>query len=65
MNITWKLTMQDAAAVIGVLDELPTKSGVWPLVQNLREQAEEQGKAAAKPQQQPEPAVVAKKGEPR
>lgn len=36
------LTVEEVNAVMGVLGDLPTKSGAWPLVMKIKEQAESQ-----------------------
>lgn len=42
MNITLTLTVEEANAILQTLGELPTKSGAWPLVLKIKEQAEKQ-----------------------
>ena len=42
MNITLTLTVDEANAILGVLGQLPTSSGAWPLVVKIKEQAEAQ-----------------------
>jgi hypothetical protein len=40
MNLT--LTKEEIQYIINVLGELPTKSGAWPLILKIKEQAEQQ-----------------------
>ena len=42
--IELKLTVEEINAILGVLGDLPTKSGAWPLVLKIKEQAESQAK---------------------
>lgn len=42
MDIELKLTAQEVNALLGVLGELPTKTGVFPLAIKIKEQAEAQ-----------------------
>jgi len=42
MDINLKLTVEEVNAILGVLGDLPTKSGAWPLVLKIKEQAESQ-----------------------
>jgi len=42
--IELKLTVEEVNAILGVLGDLPTKSGAWPLVLKIKEQAEAQAK---------------------
>ena len=42
--IELKLTVEEVNAILGVLGDLPTKSGAWPLVLKINEQAESQAK---------------------
>ena len=42
MDINLKLTVDEVNAILGVLGDLPTKSGAWPLVLKIKEQAETQ-----------------------
>lgn len=44
-NIELKLTVQDVNALLQVLGELPTKTGVFPLAVKIKSQADEQLKA--------------------
>jgi hypothetical protein len=47
MDIELKLTVEEVNYVIGVLGELPSKSGAWPLIIKIKEQGENQ---VAKPE---------------
>ena len=40
--ITLTLTKDEVQAILQVLGQLPTSSGVWPLAVKIKEQAEEQ-----------------------
>lgn len=40
--IALNLTLDEVNAVLNVLGELPSKSGAWPLIVKIREQAEPQ-----------------------
>jgi hypothetical protein len=40
MNLT--LTKEEIQYIMSVLGELPTKSGAWPLILKIKEQAEQQ-----------------------
>tara|TARA_R110000868_G_scaffold121206_2_gene321641 strand:- start:883 stop:1053 length:171 start_codon:yes stop_codon:yes gene_type:complete len=40
MDIDLKLTVEEVNYVIGVLGELPSKSGAWPLIIKIKEQGE-------------------------
>lgn len=42
MDINLKLTVDEVNAILGVLGDLPTKSGAWPLVLKIQEQAKTQ-----------------------
>ena len=42
MEIELKLTVEEVNAVLGVLGDLPTKTGAWPLIVKIKEQAEAQ-----------------------
>lgn len=42
MGINLKLTVDEVNAILGVLGDLPTKSGAWPLVLKIQEQAKTQ-----------------------
>ena len=48
MELSLKLTQEEVGFLMGVLAELPTKTGAWTLIQKIKEQAEPQV-----PQQQP------------
>ena len=40
--ITLELSVEEVNAVLNVLGELPPKSGAWPLIVKIKEQAESQ-----------------------
>lgn len=40
--INLELTVDEVNAILGVLGDLPTKSGAWPLIVKIKEQAEPQ-----------------------
>lgn len=42
MQINLTLDLQEVNAILGVLGDLPTKSGAYPLVLKIKEQAESQ-----------------------
>lgn len=42
MDIELKLTIEEVNYVIGVLGELPSKSGAWPLILKIKEQGDNQ-----------------------
>lgn len=42
MEINLKLTQEETGFLMGVLAELPTKTGAWTLIQKIKEQAEPQ-----------------------
>ena len=42
MEITLTLTLDETNAIMAVLGDLPTKSGVFPLVLKIKQQAEGQ-----------------------
>jgi hypothetical protein len=42
MNITLTLDVNEVNAILGVLGDLPTKTGAYPLVMKIKEQAESQ-----------------------
>lgn len=42
MEITLKLSVEEVSAIVQVMGELPTKSGIFPLVMKIKEQAEAQ-----------------------
>jgi hypothetical protein len=45
----FELTQNDAAALLGILGQLPTNTGVYPILVNLVAQYNEQNKAADAP----------------
>jgi hypothetical protein len=42
MEITLKLDINEVNSVLQVLGELPSKTGAWPLIIKIKEQAEPQ-----------------------
>jgi hypothetical protein len=40
--IELKLTIEEVNAILQVLGDLPAKTGVWPLIVKIKEQAEPQ-----------------------
>ena len=42
--INLELSVQEVNAILGVLGDLPTKTGAWPLIVKIKEQAESQVK---------------------
>jgi hypothetical protein len=42
MNINLELTVDEVNAVLQTLGQLPTSSGVWPLLTKIRDQAQGQ-----------------------
>ena len=38
--IKLELSVEEVNAILGVLGDLPTKTGAWPLVMKIKEQAE-------------------------
>jgi hypothetical protein len=42
MNIQLELTVEEVNGILGVLGDLPTKSGAWPLVEKIKSQAQPQ-----------------------
>jgi hypothetical protein len=40
--IELKLSIEEVNAILQVLGDLPTKSGAWPLIVKIKEQAEPQ-----------------------
>lgn len=42
MEITLKLDVNEVNSVLQVLGELPSKTGAWPLIVKIKEQAESQ-----------------------
>lgn len=49
MDIDLKLTVNEVNALLQVLGELPTKTGVFPLAVKIKQQADEQVKAQETP----------------
>lgn len=45
------LSIEEINAILGVLGDLPSKTGAWPLIVKIKEQAEAQ---VTKPETQPE-----------
>ena len=42
MEIVLKLSVEEVNAILQVLGDLPTKTGAWPLVMKIKEQADAQ-----------------------
>ena len=42
MNIKLELTLEEAQAIVNILGQTPTSSGVFPLLMKIKEQAEAQ-----------------------
>jgi len=42
LELTLKLTVDEVNAILQVLGDLPTKTGAYPLVMKIKEQAEAQ-----------------------
>jgi hypothetical protein len=42
MELTLKLTVDEVNGILQVLGELPSKTGAWPLIVNIKQQAEAQ-----------------------
>jgi hypothetical protein len=42
MELTLKLTVEEVNSVLQVLGELPSKTGAWPLIMKIKQQAEAQ-----------------------
>lgn len=40
--VNLELTVEEVNAILQVLGELPTKSGAWPLIVKIKEQADPQ-----------------------
>jgi len=40
--ISLELSVEEVNAILGVLGDLPTKTGAWPLIVKIKEQAEGQ-----------------------
>lgn len=49
MEITLKVSVDEANAILQVLGQLPTSSGAYPLLMKLKGQADEQVKPAEAP----------------
>jgi len=41
-EITWTLSIEEASAILAVLGDLPTKTGAFPLLIKLKDQADAQ-----------------------
>ena len=53
MNISLSLSVEEVNAILGVLGDLPTKTGAFPLVMKIKEQADSQV-AQANPEPAPD-----------
>lgn len=42
MTIKLELTIEEVTGILRTLDNLPTSSGAWPLVQKIKQQVEPQ-----------------------
>ncbi len=42
MEITLKLSVEEINSILHVLGDLPSKTGAWPLIVKIKEQAQEQ-----------------------
>ena len=42
MELSLKLTVEETQAILNVLGDLPSKTGAWPLIVKIKEQAEAQ-----------------------
>jgi hypothetical protein len=42
MEITLKLSVEEINSILHVLGDLPSKTGAWPLIVKIKEQAESQ-----------------------
>jgi hypothetical protein len=42
MDIELKLTIEEVNFILQTMGELPTKTGVWPLIMKIKEQADPQ-----------------------
>jgi hypothetical protein len=42
VNITLDLHVEEVNSLLGVLGELPSKTGAWPLMMKIKQQAEPQ-----------------------
>ena len=51
MEITLTLTLEEVNAILGVLGDLPSRTGAWPLIVKIKDQAEPQ---VPKPEEQKE-----------
>lgn len=40
--INLELSIEEVNAILGVLGDLPTKTGAWPLIVKIKQQAESQ-----------------------
>ena len=40
--INLELSVEEVNAILGVLGDLPTKTGAWPLIVKIKQQAESQ-----------------------
>jgi hypothetical protein len=49
MEVTLKMSVEEANAILQVLGQLPTSSGAYPLLLKLKAQADEQVKPAEIP----------------
>ena len=49
MEITLKLDVNEVNSILQVLGELPSKTGAWPLIMKIKEQAEPQVPKQEKP----------------
>ena len=49
-----ELSIDEVNAILGVLGELPTKSGAWPLLVKIKEQAQPQVSLPAKVSDSPD-----------
>ena len=47
MEISLKLTLEEVNAILTTLGELPSKTGVWPLIVKIKSQAEPQASTPA------------------
>jgi len=47
-DIMLQLTVEEVNGILGVLGELPAKTGVWPLIMKIKSQAENQVPAEEK-----------------
>lgn len=47
MELSLKLTLEEANAILQTLGELPSRTGVWPLIVKIKSQAESQTQAQA------------------